>query len=85
MELKRNVENTNYKNYKPRPREANSSRYKYNIYHLENLVKGIIWKRNQNQTKSEPESKEDDLEGEGLKTIIPSNIIDIYTQDLESS
>ena len=42
---------------------------------LPQLVEGI-----QNKTFEETTDDSDDLQGEGVKIIIPSNIIDIYTR-----
>ena len=55
--------------------EKDSKRKTFFTITLPKLIEEI-----QNQTFDEITDSSDDLQGEGIKSIIPSNIIDIYTR-----
>ena len=60
-----------YENYKPISWKTKSGRYEYTENNLDDHVNQILNRSIQSDS---------DLEGQGVKTVIPSNIIDIYTR-----
>ena len=62
-----------YEKFKPKAGETESGRYKYNKTNLDEHVIKFSKRSIQSETES------DDLEGQWVKIIIPSNLIDIYT------
>ena len=67
------VRSLGFYKYIPKQGESNSGRYKYTKNNLDDHVNKILNRSIQSDSDS-------DLQGQGLKIIIPSNIIDIYTR-----
>ena len=67
------VRTLGFDKYIPKQGESKSGRYKHTKNNLDDHVKKTLNRSIQSDSDS-------DLQGEGLKIIIPSNIIDIYTR-----
>ena len=67
------VRSLGFDKYIPKQGESKSGRYKYTKNNLDNHVNKILNRSIQSDFDS-------DLEGQGVKIIIPSNVIDIYTR-----
>ena len=67
------VRSLGFYKYIPKQGESNSGRYKYTKNNLDDHVNKILNRSIQSDSDS-------DLQGQGLKIIIQSNIIDIYTR-----
>ena len=67
------VRSVGFDKYIPKQGESKSGRYKYTKNNLDGDVNKILNRSFQSDSDS-------DLQGQGLKIIIPSNIIDIYTR-----